>query len=65
MISLFNFVCSCPFVTPMNYLGDEDYTGAPSALFTFPRLDGGLLIISGGIVCSYEGERSREKGTVS
>lgn len=49
----------------MNYLGDEDYTGAPSALFTFPRLDGGLLIISGGIVCSYEGECSREKGTVS
>lgn len=65
MISLFNFVCSCPFVTPMNYLGDEDYTGAPFALFTFPRLDGGLLIISGGIVCSYEGECSREKGTVS
>lgn len=31
----------------MNYLGDEDYTGAPSALFAFPHLDGGLLIISG------------------
>lgn len=36
----------------MNYF-DEDYTGAPSALFAFPHLDGGLLIISGGIVRSY------------
>lgn len=64
MISLFNFVCSCPFVTNELLRWRGLYRCAVCAVY-LPSLRGGLLIISGGIVCSYEGERSREKGTVS